>query len=108
MKDYNAQNNKFIKNGLVIIERVLIEIERLRIDRITDNLLLRFLDYFKTELEKLKLIIVYNPRFDWVNIQEEIDDLYTRDPNLTGIILYLDWKEGENRASYKFTVKKPK
>tara|TARA_R110002051_G_scaffold69946_1_gene125774 strand:+ start:2915 stop:3241 length:327 start_codon:yes stop_codon:yes gene_type:complete len=108
MKDYNAQNNKFIKNGLVIIERVLTEIEKLGIHRITDNLLLRFLNYYKIELKKLKSIIVSNPRFDWVNIQGEIDDLYRRDPNLTGIILYLDWNEGENRASYKFRIKKPK
>ncbi|WP_397445977.1 hypothetical protein [Polaribacter sp. R77954] len=104
MEDYNAQNNKFIKNGLVIIERVLTEIERLRIDRITDSLLLKTLDFFKTELEKIKTTIIRNPRFDWVNIQEEIDDLYRRDPNLTGMILYIDWKDGGNRGFYKYKI----
>lgn len=78
MKDYNAQNNKFINDGLVIIERTLTDIERVRIERITDNFLLRFLDFLKSELEKLKSIIISNPRFDWINIQEEIDDLYRR------------------------------
>ena len=104
MEDYNAQNNKFIKNGLVIIERVLTEIERLRIDRITDSLLLKTLDFFKTELEKIKTTIIRNPRFDWVNIQEEIDDLYRRDPNLTGVILRIDWKDGDNPAFYKYPI----
>ena len=69
-------------------------------------LFFRFLDFFKSEMEKIKTTIVANPRFDWVNIQEEIDRLYVRDPNLTGVIIYLDWSDGENRASYKYRIKK--
>ena len=107
MKDYNVQNNKFIKNGLVIVKRLFTDIERVRIERIRDVLLLRFLDFLKSELEKIKLIIVSNPRFDYVNIQEEIDRLYAKDPNITGIILHLDWKDGDNRAFYKHRIKKP-
>ncbi len=98
MKDYNAQNNKFIKNGLVIIERMLTEIERLKIDRITDVILLRFLTYFISEIEKLKIIISSNPRFEWILLQEQIDRLYSMDKNLTGINIQLNWKDGENRA----------
>ncbi|APG66322.1 hypothetical protein LPB136_13485 [Tenacibaculum todarodis] len=105
MKDYNAQNNKFIKNGLVIIERMLTEIERLKIDRITDVILLRFLTYFISEIEKLKIIISSNPRFEWFFLQEEIDRLYSMDKNLTGINIQLNWKDGENRAFLIYNIK---
>lgn len=106
MEDYNMQNNKFIKNGLVIIERQLIDIERLKIDRITDDNLLRHLEYYKDGFNKLKTIIVTNPRFNWVNIQEGIDRLYAMDPNLTGVNFQLDWKHGGNRAFIKHVIGK--
>lgn len=105
MKDYNLQNNKFIKNGLVIAERILTEIERLKIDRITDVILLRFLAYFISEIEKLKVIISVNPRFEWELLQEEIDRLYSLDKNLTGINIQLNWKDGENRGFLIHNIK---
>ncbi|MCH3881711.1 hypothetical protein [Tenacibaculum aquimarinum] len=105
MKDYNAQNNKFIKNGLVIIERMLTEIERFKIDRITDDILLRFLTYLISEVEKLKIIISSNPRFEWVLLQEEIDRLYSMDKNLTGINIQLNWKDGEKRGLLIHNIK---
>ena len=107
MKDNNVINNKFIHNGLVISEKLLIEVERLRIDRITDANLLRFLDFFILEIEKISTTIDKNPRFDWVEIQEEIDRSYAIDPNLTGAIIYFDWKSGENKIHINYKVNKP-
>jgi hypothetical protein len=106
MKDFNAQNNKFINNGLVIIERLLTETERLRVDRIKDTNLLRFLDFYISELEKIKITIIKNPRFHWVQIQEEIDRLFTNDNNLTGMVVYIDWKDGGNRGFCKHRINK--
>ena len=108
MIDYNVQNNKFVQNGLVIIERLSTEIARFKIDRITDNFLLKFLDYTLSELDKVKITIENNPRFIWVQIQEEIDRLYASDKNLTGIDIRIEWKEGENRAFYKLQINKDK
>ena len=44
MKDYNLDSNKFIQNGLVITERLFTDIERFKIDRITDIQLLRYIN----------------------------------------------------------------
>lgn len=106
MKDYNVQNNKFIKNGLVIIEKLHTELSRYRIDRLNDDLLLKFLDYLILELDKIKIAIENNPRFQWVLIQEEIDRLYSEDKNLTGINIQLNWKDGENRGYLNYKINK--
>ena len=106
MKDYNALSNKFVLNGLVIIERLSTEIARFKIGRITDNLLLKFLDYVLSELDKIKITIEKNPRFIWVQIQEEIDRLYALDKSITGITVQLDWKQGGNRAFYNLEINK--
>jgi hypothetical protein len=106
MDDYNLENNKFVKNGLDILEGLLTETERLRIDRITDDPLLRFLDFFKSEIEKVKKTIVVNPRFDFGNIQEQIDGLYAKDPSTTGVMIRLDWRDGNKRALLNYRIKK--
>ncbi|QXP72125.1 hypothetical protein H0I29_08695 [Polaribacter sp. R2A056_3_33] len=108
MKDYNALNNKFVQNGLVIIQSLSTEISRFKIDRITDKFLLKFLDYVLSELDKVKIAIENNPRFIWVQIQEEIDRLYALDKSITGITVQLDWKQGGNRAFYKLEIHRGK
>ena len=106
MKDYNTLNNKFVQNGLVILESLTTEITRFKIDRITDSFLLKFLDYILHELDKVKITIENNPRFMWVQIQKEIDRLYALDKNITGVTIQLDWKDGNNRAFFKHRIKK--
>ena len=51
-------------------------------------------------------LINQNPRFDWVLIQNEIDRLFNIDKNLTGVILKLNWREGENWAFIKGKIGK--
>jgi hypothetical protein len=104
MKDYNLDSNKFIQNGLVITERLFTDIERFKIDRITDIQLLRYMDSFKSDLENIKKTIISNPRYEWVIIQEEIDRLFDTDKNITGMNLCLDWKDGGNRGFYEHRI----
>tara|TARA_B110000116_G_C16624378_1_gene485262 strand:+ start:560 stop:886 length:327 start_codon:yes stop_codon:yes gene_type:complete len=104
MEDYRLESNKFIQNGLVITERLFTDIERFKIDRITDTELLRYMDSFKSDLEKIKKTIINNPRYKWVIIQEEIDRLYGLDKNLTGMNLHIDWKDGGSRGFYEHRI----
>tara|TARA_R110002074_G_scaffold195789_8_gene362335 strand:+ start:2545 stop:2892 length:348 start_codon:yes stop_codon:yes gene_type:complete len=110
MKDYNLQNSKSISNGLTIIDRLSTEIERLKIDRITDAPLLRYLDHFIIELSKIRTLYIKNPRFDWVQIQEEFDLSYAKDKNQTGFYLIFDFKQvkNPNRGLIKYQILKNK
>ena len=36
MEDYNVKDNGLTKKNIVLLERVLVELERLKIDKITD------------------------------------------------------------------------
>lgn len=106
MKDFNSQNNGRAHVSLMLLERVQTDIESLRVDRMSDLNLRRFLESLQKELNDLKLVIVQNPRFKFDEIQQEIDRIYKVDNNLTGIIIYLDWKDGNNRAFFKHRINK--
>ncbi len=106
MEDFNANNNGQTHNALILLERLQTDTERLRIERITDLNLRRFLENQQKELDNLKTVIIQKPRFKYDVIQHEIDRLYKIDNNLTGIIIYLDWKDGDNRAFFKHRIKK--
>tara|TARA_R110002126_G_scaffold290356_1_gene447137 strand:- start:17556 stop:17882 length:327 start_codon:yes stop_codon:yes gene_type:complete len=98
MEDYNAQDNGLNKKAIVLLERILVELERLKIDKITDVTLRRNYENLITEVNHIITLINKNPRFDWVILQEEIDRLYTLDKSLSGIHLKLRWREGKNFA----------
>lgn len=104
MEDYNIQNNKFSNNGYSIIEDLLMEIEKLKINRITDSLLLRNLDYFTDQIKRIEITIKNNPRFNWVKIQEEIDRLYKLDNKLIGVYLTIRWGAGNNFAHCNYNL----
>lgn len=106
MKDFNSQNNGRTHVSLMLLERVQTDIENLRVERIADLNLRRFLERLQKDLNDIKLVIVQNPRFKFDEIQQEIDSLYKVDNNLTGIIIYLDWKDGNNRAFFKHRINK--
>jgi hypothetical protein len=96
MEDYNLQDNGLTKKTIVLLERVLVELERLKIDKITDVTLRRNYENLIAEVGHIMTLINQNPRFDWVLIQKEIDRLYSIHKNLNGIKLQLSWSEGEN------------
>jgi hypothetical protein len=101
MEDYNLQDNGLTKKTIVLLERVLVELERLKIDKITDVTLRRNYENLIAEVGHIMTLINQNPRFDWILIQKEIDRLYSNDKNLSGINLKLHWKEGENWGRIK-------
>jgi hypothetical protein len=106
MEDYNVKDNGLTKKTIVLLERVLVELERLKIDKITDVTLRRNYENLISEVENIMTLINKNPRFDWVLIQKEIDRLFSIDSNLTGVILMLNWREGENWAHIKGKIGK--
>lgn len=106
MENYNLQDNGHSHKGVILLDRMIKEIERLKVDRMTDLHLYRFLQNLIIELEDLKTLIVKRPRFKFEIIQQEIDRLYKIDNNLSGIRIYLDWKDGENRAFFKHKIQK--
>ena len=106
MEDYNVQDNALTNKAIVLLERVLVELENLKIDRITDVTLRRNYENLISEVENVMTLINQNPRFDWVLFQNEIDRLFNIDKNLTGVILKLNWREGENWAFIKGEIGK--
>ena len=106
MKDYNTQDKGHSHKALILLKRIQSDIEKLRVDRIIDIDLRRFLENKQGELDDLKTIIVNKPRFKYEEIQQEIDRLHKIDNNLNGIIIYLDWKDGNNRAFFKHRIGK--
>ncbi len=65
--------------------------------------------YYNYHLEKtnlLKRLSLKTPRFAWLQIQEEIDRLYSVDSTLTGCQIIFDFKEAitPNRALIKCNV----
>ncbi len=106
MEDLNAKDKNLTKSSLILIDRQQSEIERLKIERMRDYSLVRSLNYFQIENEKIRTLINENVRFDYVQIQNEIYRLYAQDKNLTGIILKLSWREGENFGFIKGKIGK--
>lgn len=70
--------------------------------------LVRALDNINKRIDLVKDLIVKEPRFLWQVYQAEIDRLHKTDPELTGVDIYIDWKETETprRAQIKSTILK--
>jgi hypothetical protein len=102
MTDYIIMDNSLKNKALILLEGVLVELERLKLDRIIELQLYRFFENLILEIGKIETCIAENPRFDWVSLQNEIDELYANDKNLNGVVIQMDWKEGaSNRAIIK-------
>lgn len=96
MKDDRIKNNVLTRKTLILLDRLQLELDRVKIERITDHSLVRTIEFIKSENEKIRLLINENPRFDWVMIQKEIDRNFKIDSNLQGVYLKLRWGEGDN------------
>ena len=103
MENYKTQDNALTNNAVILLERILTEKQRLKLERILDSNLCRTLEHLSFQVKNVITLLRVNPRFDWIAIQNEIDECYTRDKNATGVVIYLDWKEvakgKENRIS---------
>jgi hypothetical protein len=105
MEDYKAQDNALTNNAVNLLERNSTEIERLKYERILDTNLVRTLDHIIQQNKNAIHLIQKNPRFYWVNIQNEIDECFSKDKNATGTVIYLDWKEVERGEEQRILIK---
>jgi hypothetical protein len=105
MEDYKVQDNALTNNAVTLLKRNLTETERIKFERILDTNLYRTLDHLIQQTKNAVLLIQENPRFDWVNIQNEIDECFSKDKNATGIVIYLDWKEVEIGEEQRILIK---
>ncbi len=105
MEDYKAQDNALTNNAVTLLERNLTELQRLQLERILDANLYRNLDHLSLQTKNAVLLIQKNPRIDWVTIQNEIDESYSKDKNATGVVIYLDWKEVEKGKEKRISIK---
>ena len=105
MENYNTQDTVLTNNAITLLERILVDLQRLKIERILDVTFCRTLDYLCSQLNNVKLLILQNPRFDWIAIQNEIDECYSKDKNATGVVIYLDWKEVEKGKEKRISIK---
>ncbi|WP_442265801.1 hypothetical protein ACSIGC_16105 [Tenacibaculum sp. ZS6-P6] len=93
MEDLNLQNQSFTNNLILIADNIQSEIYKLKINRFADSLLNKHLDFYIQEIDKIKDLAVYNPRFKWQLIEQEIDSCFKSDNSVTGINIVFDWKE---------------
>lgn len=105
MENYSLQDNGLTNNSITLLERMLIDFQRLKVERILDTTLCRTLDYLDSQVNNVILLIHKNPRFDWIAIQNEIDECYTKDKNATGVEIYLDWKGCEKGKEQRISIK---
>ena len=68
-----------------------------------DQNFLRILDWHLKKISIIENLISSDPRFEWKEIQNEMDRLFKVDPELTGYDIQFDFKESEppNRALIK-------
>jgi len=63
----------------------------------------RILDWHLKKISIIENLITSDPRFEWKEIQNEMDRLFKVDPELTGYDIQFDFKESDptNRALIK-------
>ncbi len=104
MEDYKQQDEKLTHDFLIIGDKFHSELQRLKIDRITDEPLLKYLEYFEKLLKKMVVLYKVNPRFDWVFTQVAIDNLHSKDKNISGVFIDFYWKDGEKRGYLELKI----
>ncbi|WP_299711008.1 hypothetical protein [uncultured Tenacibaculum sp.] len=93
MEDLNLQNEGFTNNLILIADNIQSEINKLKINRLSDSLLNKHLDFYAQEIDKIIDLATCNPRFKWQLIEQEIDSCFKSDKSVTGVNIVFDWKE---------------
>lgn len=85
-----------------------VDISRAMVDYILDEYLLRRLEGWMKRLQQISVKIQREPRFDWMQIQEDMDQLYRRDKSIAGFRIDVKLRESEdsNFAHLKYQFKK--
>jgi hypothetical protein len=95
MEDYNIQDNSLTNSSIILLDRILDEHQRLKMERIIDVTFCRTIDSLSSQVENVKLLIKQNPKFDWVLIKIEANRMIACDKNITGIKVELPFKDCE-------------
>lgn len=106
MEDYNLSNELFNNNLILIAESLQSEMHKLKVNRLSDFLLTKHLDFYTNEIDKIKKLTASNPRFKWQLLEQEIDASFKKDKSLTGVNIFFDWKHdvSPNRIMLNFKL----
>ncbi|RKF04554.1 hypothetical protein C8N26_1226 [Tenacibaculum lutimaris] len=106
MEDLNTQSEVFKNNLIFIADNLQSEMYKLKINRATDFLLNKHLDFYTNELDRIKELTTNNPRFKWQLLEQEIDSNFKKDKSLTGATIFFDWKHNvsPNRLVVNFKL----
>ncbi|CAM1346377.1 hypothetical protein TCRASSO_30214 [Tenacibaculum crassostreae] len=106
MEDFNIQSESFNNNLILIADNLQSEMYKLKINRVSDFLLSKHLDFYTNEIDKIKGLMASNPRFKWQLLEQEIDSNFKKDKSLTGANIFFDWKHdvSHNRVMLNFKL----
>ena len=93
---FNSENSKsrdgkYTKSSLILTNQLITDVNRLITDRVTDEPLIKYLDYFESKLLKIERTIRANPRYVWCEIQDTFDFYYKTDKTITGADVAFTW-----------------
>jgi hypothetical protein len=86
-----SRDRKYTKSSIILIDRLMVDVFRLKIDRVTDEPLVKYLDYFESQLGKIEMTIRANPRYVWQELQDTFDYKYKNDKTITGASVNFNW-----------------
>ncbi|MCD8406403.1 MULTISPECIES: hypothetical protein [Tenacibaculum] len=106
MEDFNIESEVDKNNLILIADNLQAEMYKLKFNRASDFLLMKHLDFYTKEIDKIKILAVNNPRFKWQLLEQEIDSSFKKDKSLTGANIIFDWKESivSNRVLLNFKL----
>ncbi|PQJ82699.1 hypothetical protein [Polaribacter glomeratus] len=103
-ENYNSLDKKYTKSLLIIADRLLCEMYRFKVDRLADDSLVKYIDFFIYEVKKIEMLGKANPRFLWQDFQDTIDFWYKKDKNITAAELIICWDDTKDYNPIKIHI----
>lgn len=92
MRDFNTKSEVFEKNVIFIADKLQAEMFKLIFNKASDSLLIKHLEYYVKEIDRIKDLTIGNPRFKWQLLEKEIDFSFKKDKSITGANILFDWE----------------
>ena len=104
------ENKNFTNDIVYHLEQLECDLLRIQIDNNRNFILSKSIDTILIRINKIKMLIQFEPRFDLKVIYNELIKIIRKDNQLSGCHIILDWKEVStpNRGILKFSINKPK
>ncbi|MCM4162987.1 hypothetical protein DHC50_05210 [Arenibacter sp. A80] len=83
-------------NVLYKINKLIEHIQFLKCKYPEDREAHKHFEWTINELNIIRNLVLYSPRFGWTTVQREMDRIYKVDPTTTGYKLILDFKSTDN------------